>query len=130
MSRMNAIPARSVDEYIAMQGDEYKAMLEKMRSTIRSVVPKAEESISYMIPGFKYIYMLVGIGVNKKYCSFYTMSPSLMKAMKDDLKGIKVSGATLHFSPEEKLPIALLKKIIKARMKENEQKASVKQMKA
>lgn len=130
MSRMNAIPARSVDEYIAMQGDEYKAMLEKMRSTIKSVVPKAEESISYMIPGFKYIYMLVGIGVNKKYCSFYTMSPSLVKSMKDDLKGVKVSGATLHFSPEENLPIALLKKIIKARMKENEQKASLKQMKA
>jgi uncharacterized protein YdhG (YjbR/CyaY superfamily) len=105
-------------------------MLEKMRSTIKSVVPKAEESISYMIPGFKYIYMLVGIGVNKKYCSFYTMSPSLVKSMKDDLKGVKVSGATLHFSPEEKLPIALLKKIIKARMKENEQKASLKQMKA
>ena len=130
MSRMNAIPARSVDEYIAMQGDEYKPMLEKMRSTIKSVVPKAEESISYMIPGFKYIYMLVGIGVNKKYCSFYTMSPSLVKSMKDDLKGVKVSGATLHFSPDEKLPIALLKKIIKARMTENEQKAARKQLKA
>lgn len=115
-------PTRSVDEYIATQGDEFKSMLEKMRSTIRAVVPKVEESISYRIPCFKYLYMLVGIGVNKNYCSFYTMSPSLVKSMKDDLKGIKVSGATLHFDPNEKLPVTLIKKIVKARMKENEQK--------
>ncbi|HEX5168398.1 MAG TPA: DUF1801 domain-containing protein [Cyclobacteriaceae bacterium] len=125
---MNAKPARSVDEYIAMQDDGYRAMLKKMRSTIMAVVPKAEESISYMIPAFKYIYMLVGIGVNKKYCSFYTMSPSLVKAMKDDLKDVKVSGATLHFDPGEKLPVTLIKKIVKARVIENQERAGLKEL--
>jgi uncharacterized protein YdhG (YjbR/CyaY superfamily) len=70
--------------------------------------------------------MLVGFGVNKKYCSLYTMSPSLVKAMKDDLKDVKVSGATVHFDPNEKLPVALIKKIVKARMKENEALAALK----
>ncbi len=123
---MNAIAARNVDEYIAMQPDIFRPALERLRSIIKSTAPKAEEVISYQIPAFKFHYMLVGIGVNKKYCSFYTMSPSLVKAMKDDLKNVKVSGATIHFTPDEKLPIALIKKIVKERMLENKERAILK----
>lgn len=123
---MNAIAARNVDEYIAMQPDIFRPALERLRSIIKSTAPKAEEVISYQIPAFKFHYMLVGIGVNKKYCSFYTMSPSLVKAMKDDLKNVKVSGATIHFTPDEKLPVALIKKIVKERMLENKERAILK----
>jgi uncharacterized protein YdhG (YjbR/CyaY superfamily) len=117
---MSATQARSVDDYISLQPEVFRPMLEKLLTIIKSMVPEAEESISYQIPCFRYHYMLVGFGVNKKYCSFYTMSPSLIKAMKEELKNIKQSGATLHFAPDGKLPVALIKKIIKARMKENE----------
>jgi uncharacterized protein YdhG (YjbR/CyaY superfamily) len=120
MSRMSATQARSIDEYMSLQPEVFRPMLEKFLTIIKSMVPGAEESISYQIPCFKYHYMLVGFGVNKKYCSFYTMSPSLIKAMKEELKNVKQSGGTLHFAPDEKLPVALIKKIIKARMKENE----------
>jgi uncharacterized protein YdhG (YjbR/CyaY superfamily) len=58
------------------------------------------------------------------------MSPTLVKAMKDELKTVKLSGATIHFSPDEKLPVALIKKIVKARMKENKELAEVKEKKA
>ena len=126
MSRYNPINPQNIDEYIAMQPDEFKPMLHELRSVIKSLVPQATESISYMVPCFKHHYMLVGIGVNKKYCSFYTMSPGLVKKLKEELKGIKISGTTLHFTPGEPLPIDLIKRVVTLRMLENEQKAMLK----
>jgi uncharacterized protein YdhG (YjbR/CyaY superfamily) len=115
--------ARDVDQYIFFQPEKFKPTLEEMRSIIHSVIPQAQESISYMVPCFKHLYMLVGIGVNKKYCSFYTMSPSLVKKLGNELEGIKYSGSTLHFTPGEPLPVELLKKIITLRIQENELRA-------
>ena len=119
----------TIDEYIAAQLPGYRKTLEELRNIIRSIVPDAEESISYMVPCFKHIYMLVGMGVNKDFCSLYVMSPPLVKAMKDDLKGVKVSGATIHFLPGKPLPVALIKKIVKARVKQNEELAQARKVK-
>ena len=117
-------PVKNIDEYIAAQPQEYRATLEELRSIIRTLVPDAEESFSYQVPCFKYLYMLVGIGVNKNYCSLYVMSPPLGKELKDELQNVKVSGATIHFPPGEKLPVALIKKIVKARIKQNKELAA------
>ena len=108
------------NHYVSLQPEEFRAGLVRMREIILSIVPQAEESISYQIPCFKYLYMLVGVGTNKNSCSFYTMSPPLVKQLKDELKDIKVSGATLHFEPNKPLPEDLIMKIVKARMKQNE----------
>ena len=118
--RPNSIPVQSIDEYISRQSELFKSTLEEMRAIVHAAAPKAEETISYMIPTFRLHYALVGIGVNKKYCSFYLMSTALAKEMKAEFKGIKGTGTTLHFVPGEKLPVTLLKKIVKARIKENE----------
>ena len=115
-----------VDEFIARQEPAFRGTLEEIRSVIRSVAPDAEELISYQVPSFKYHYMLVGFGVNSKYCSLFTMSPGLVKDLEPELKDVKVSGATLHFPPGKKLPVALIKKIVKLRMKQNEAKALAK----
>lgn len=95
---------RDAEEYIAQQPPEFRPTLEELRTIIFDTAPQAIESISYQLPCYKYLYMLVGIGVNKKYCSFYTMNPGLVKTLKEDLKDIKVSGSTLHFSPGQPLP--------------------------
>ncbi len=126
MSRSNPSTPLNIDDYIAMQPESFRATLQELRSIIKSVVPKAEESISYQVPSFKHHYMLVGIGANKKYCSLYTMSSTLTKELKDELKGVTVSGMTLHFLPGAKLPTALIKKIVKARVRENETKTLAK----
>src|SRR3569833_1413701 len=123
MSRHNEVTPQTIDEYIAMQPEAFQPTLHELRSIIRSLVPSATESISYQVPCFKHHYMLVGIGVNKNFSSLYTMSPPLVKKMKDDLKGIILSGATLHFPPGQPLPVGLIEKIVKARMQENEIKA-------
>lgn len=126
MSRHNEAEPQTIDEYIAMQPEQFKSGLHELRSIIKSLVPGAEEMISYQVPCFKYHYMLVGIGVNKKYLSLYPMSSALTKNIGDELKGIKISGTTLHFLPGEPLPKALIEKIVMARMQENELKATAK----
>ena len=115
------ITPQDFDHYVFLQPEQFRPSLVRLREIILSVVPQAEETISYQIPCFKYLYMLVGVGTNKKFCSFYTMSPALVKEMANELKGIKVSGATIHFKPGEHLPVELIIKIVKARMIQNEQ---------
>lgn len=122
----HSITPKNIDDYIARQPEEFRPTLEKLRTIIRSLVPQAEESISYQVACFKYRYMLVGIGANKNYCSLYTMSPSLASALKKEFKEVKISGATIHLPPSEPLPVALIKKIVKTRVKENEAKYSQK----
>lgn len=120
---------RNADDYIVNQPPEFRKLLETLRSLIKKTVPKAEEVISYGVICYKYHYMLVGIGVTKNTCSFYTMSPSLVKEMKEELSLVKKSGATLHLENNKSLPTALIKKIIKLRMGENELLAAARKMK-
>jgi uncharacterized protein YdhG (YjbR/CyaY superfamily) len=126
MSRHNETEPQTIDEYIAMQPEHFRPGLHELRSIIKSLAPQAEEMISYQVPCFKYYYMLVGIGVNKKYLSLYPMSSGLTKKLGDELKGIKISGTTLHFPPGEPLPKSIIEKIVRLRMQENELKAVMK----
>ncbi|AIF83204.1 hypothetical protein NTE_01131 [Candidatus Nitrososphaera evergladensis SR1] len=117
----------TVDEYLATLPGDVRDALEKLRRTIKSIVPGAEERIAYRIPIFRLERDLVGFSAQrnpqKRLCSFYTMSPPLVKAMKKDLQNYRVSGATIHFIPEKPLPAALVKKIVRARVKELSVKA-------
>ena len=106
--------------YLDKQDEQFKPILIELRKLILSILPGAEETFSYQVHCFKHIYMLVGIGVTKECCSLYTMSPLLVKNMRDELKGYKASGATIHFKPGEPLPAAIITKIVLARAKENE----------
>ncbi len=108
------------EEYIAGQPKDCKAMLDQIRQVVKSVIPEAEELISYQIPCFKYCGMLVGFGVQSKGCSFYTMNPNLLNSFSEALKGLTYSGSTIHFDPQKKLPMSLIKKIVRQRIKENE----------
>jgi uncharacterized protein YdhG (YjbR/CyaY superfamily) len=113
-------PSALFSHYLSLQNNEFGQCLTDLYLLIRSIVPDAEETFSYQVHCFKHIYMLVGIGANKKYCSLYTMSSSLVKNMKDELTGCKISGSTIHFKPGEPLPAALIARIVIARKQENE----------
>jgi uncharacterized protein YdhG (YjbR/CyaY superfamily) len=106
--------------FLTTQEPQFRPCLTVLHSLIRSIVPGAEETFSYQVHCFKYIYMLVGIGSNKKYCSLYTMSSKLVKQIKDELSGCKISGMTLHFNPDEPLPVEIITRIVLARVQENE----------
>lgn len=116
-------PAKSVDDYLAAVPEEARAVLEALRRTIRDAAPKAEEAISYQIPSFKYHGPLVFFAAFKNHCSFYVASKSVMKTFSSELKPYDTSGTTIHFSAENPLPATLVKKIVKARIEENEARA-------
>jgi uncharacterized protein YdhG (YjbR/CyaY superfamily) len=81
-------------------------------------VPNCQERIAYKIGVFSVNRDLVGFASHKNYLSFYTMSPKLVKKIMNDLKGYDVSGATIHFYPDNPLSELLIKKILKARLEE------------
>lgn len=112
--------ARDIDEYLALVPKEARAALEKLRSAIKAAAPEATEVISYQIAAFKYHRLLVGFAAHPNHCSFYLMSPKLATAFKNELKSYDVSGATIHFQANKPLPAALVRKIVKARIAENE----------
>jgi len=108
------------NDYLLTQPDEFRGRLTELRNLIKAIVPNAEEVFSYQVHCFKQIYMLVGIGTTKEYCSLYTMSSKLVKQIKDELKGYKISGMTLHFNPGDPLPVDMITRIVLLRLQENE----------
>jgi uncharacterized protein YdhG (YjbR/CyaY superfamily) len=111
---------RNIDEYLAGQPLDVREALEKLRTIIKSVAPKAEELISYQVPAFRMSRMLVSFGAAKNHCSFYVMSPKVMNLFKDELEAFKTSAGSIQFTPEKPIPAALVKRIVKARIKEND----------
>lgn len=125
---MKSKTAASVDEYMENIPEKERIVLEKLRKTIRSVAPKAEEVISYQIPTFKYNGGLVSYAAFKNHCSLFPWNAGLIKKI-EELKNYSTSKGTIHFTVDKPLPVALVKKIIKARMKENEEKVLAKKIK-
>ena len=112
-----------VDAYLAKVPEPARTTLEKLRATIRSIVPPdTTEALSYGIPAFRYKGGLVAYAAFKKHCSFFPMQASLIDEMKDELKGYRTSKGTLQFPHDKPLPATLVKKMVKARIAENERK--------
>jgi uncharacterized protein YdhG (YjbR/CyaY superfamily) len=107
-----------IDAYLAALPDDIRSSLERVRSIIREIAPECTERVSYGIPIFRLRKDLVGMSAQKNHCSLHSMSPPLMKAMAEELKGVKVSGATIRFTPENPLPRELIERVVRERMKE------------
>ncbi|OGR94951.1 MAG: hypothetical protein A2V88_04310 [Elusimicrobia bacterium RBG_16_66_12] len=115
---------KDVAVYLAALTKERRATLEKLRKIIKSAAPNAEEVVSYGMPGFRYGgRMLVYYAAWKNHCSLYGASGTFLDKYKGELKGHKISKGTIQFPIGEPLPVALVKKLVKARMVENEKKA-------
>ena len=111
----------AVEAYLARVPEPARTTLEKVRAAIRSAAPKeATEGISYGMPAFRYKGALVGYAAFKEHCSFFPMSAALLDTMKNDLEGYRTSKGTLQFPMDKPLPAALVKKMVKARVADNE----------
>lgn len=120
ITRTKSKVRNEVDKYLSKVPKQNRMALEKLRKIIRTTAPKAEEGVSYRIPVYKYNGMLVGFAAFKNHLSFMTMSPLLMKKIKDELKAYTYITGTIHFTCDKPLPVSLVRKIVKMRMKENE----------
>ena len=116
-----AAKPRTIDEYLAALSEDKRAALEKLRKTIRAAAPKAEECISYQLAAFRQNGMLVAFGATANHCAFYLMSSSTVEAHKDELKDYDTSKGTIRFAADKPLPVALVKKLVKARIAENKE---------
>src|SRR5438094_81362 len=117
---MNNGKPKTIDEYLALLSDDKRATLEKLRKTIKTAAPKAEECISYGLPAFRLKgRMLVGFGATANHCAFYPMSSSTVEAHQDELKDYETSKGTIRFQADQPLPAALVRKLVKARIGEN-----------
>jgi uncharacterized protein YdhG (YjbR/CyaY superfamily) len=111
-----------------MASEDTRVALKRLRRIIKAAAPGTIEVVSYRIPIFRLQgHPLVGFGATENHCSFYVMSSSMIPklgSVRDaELKGYKVSGATIHFTPDKPLPTALVTKLVKERIAENEKRA-------
>jgi uncharacterized protein YdhG (YjbR/CyaY superfamily) len=110
---------KDVDAYIAAAPREARAKLVQLRKIIKTTAPKAEESISYGMPYYGYNGRLAYFAAFKKHIGFYVPTP-VIEEHKKELKNYETAKATVRFPIDRPLPVSLVKKLIKARMKKIE----------
>lgn len=109
----------TVDEYLAgIADDKKRAALDELRRVIRSIVPDAEECISYGMPGFRKGKVFAGFAATKSGCSYYPHSGRVVDDLRDDLAGYSATQGAVHFTPDAPLPEPLVRKLIASRMAE------------
>ncbi len=117
MTRMKQ-PLESVDNYLAEVPEPARSTLKKVRAAIRSVVPEeATEAISYRMPAFIFKGFLVGYAAFRDHCSFFP-GAAPVALFKEELKKYPTSKGTIRFPVDKPLPAALVKKLVKARLRE------------
>jgi uncharacterized protein YdhG (YjbR/CyaY superfamily) len=113
---------KNVAEYLAGVPEPARGALRKMRAVIRSAVPReARETISYGIPAFKQDGILVWFAAFSDHCSLFPTA-AVIEAFQKELKSFQTSKGTIHFPLNRPLPVALIKKIVKARVAQLEAK--------
>jgi uncharacterized protein YdhG (YjbR/CyaY superfamily) len=111
----------TIDEYLATVSGARRAALDRLRRTIRSIVPKAEECISYGMPAFRLGGAVVaGFAATASGCSYYPFSGSTLGTLARDLADYDRTKSALHFHPGRPLPAPLVRKLIEARIAETE----------
>ncbi|MEK6282938.1 MAG: DUF1801 domain-containing protein [Acidobacteriota bacterium] len=123
-----SVSVQTVDDYLAALPEEPRATLEKLRKVIKAAAPRATEVISYQIPMYKHHGMLVGFASFKDHCSFFPGTKAIA-THKDELEDYQTSKGTIRFPIGQPLPAALVKKLVKERVAENEAAFNVKRKK-
>lgn len=119
---------KTVDEYMSALPGKTKAKLQALRKTIKKAAPGAEELISYNMPAFKLQGVLVYYAAYKGHIGFYPIS-SAIRAFKKDLSAYERSKGTVRFPIDKPIPLNLVSKIVKYRVKENLKRSDAKTIK-
>ncbi len=117
---------KNIDEYIATFPKEVQSILQLVRTTIRKAAPEAEETINYQMPTFKLHGNLVHFAGYKSHVGFYP-APSGIEAFKKQLSVYKGAKGSVQFPLDQPMPLELISKIVKFRVKETMEKEKSKQ---
>ena len=109
---------RNFDAYLDRFPKNVQRLLQKMRLTIKKAAPQAKETISYGIPAFTLNGPLVWFAAHKNHIGFYPRA-SAIAAFKKELSAYKGAKGLVQFPFDKPLPLALVSRIVKFRMKQN-----------
>lgn len=127
MMKTTDIPT-TIDDYIAQEPVHNRQLLENIRAAIRKAAPEATEKISYQMPTFYLKGNLVHFAFYKNHVGFYP-SPSGIEAFKEELTQYKTSKGAIQFPINQPLPLDLITRITLFRVKENIERAEIKEKK-
>ncbi len=116
---MKETKPKDVDAYIAAAPKEVQAKLAELRAIIKKTAPAAVERLSYGMPYYEYKGRLAYFSPWKTHIGLYLPTPVIAEH-ETELRGYETTNATVRFPLNKKLPVALIKKLVKARMKKNE----------
>lgn len=114
-------PVKDVDEYIANAPKEVQGKLRELRAAIIAAAPNAEERISYGMPYYRYKGRLVYFAYAKKHVGIYAILDPVRSQFKSELAGFDMSKGTIRFPLDKKLPLVLIKKLVKAQARRNDE---------
>ena len=117
----------TIDAYIAQYPKEVQPLLQSIRKAIQTAAPKATECISYRMPAFRQNGILVYFAAFKNHIGFYPTSSPIV-AFKDELAKYKTSRGAVQFPLGQPVPLKLIQRIVKFRLKENLRKAKAEQI--
>ncbi len=118
-------PPASVDEYIAQFDPDLQRVLRKVRATIKKAAPKAEERISYRMPGYFLNGQLVWFGGHPTFIGLYPTGEGISD-FKKELAGYKTSKGAVQFPLDQPIPYDLITRIVKQRLQKNQKRAGKK----
>ena len=108
---------KTVDEYIAAAPEPARSKLVQLREVVKAAAPKAEEFISYGMPYYKYHRALAGFALYKNHIGLYG---ALTEEQRHAFRNYELAKGSIRFPLDQPLPITLIKKLIKERVKKNE----------
>jgi uncharacterized protein YdhG (YjbR/CyaY superfamily) len=114
-------PKRDVDAYIAAAPKGVQTKLKQMRAAITEAAPNATEYISYGMPVYKYELPFIGFAAMKNHIGLYPMSGSFVGTHEKELAGYSTSKGAIRLPLDKPLPLGLVKRIVKLRIKETKQ---------
>ena len=115
----------SVDDYLAALPEERRAGVEELRQTINAAAPGATETIAYLMPALRtHGQFLVSYAAYKNHYSLFPASEAVIEALGEELEPYLAGKGTIRFPADRPLPVAVVTKIVKVRLAENEARAS------
>ena len=121
---MRTSKAKTVDAYIRQAPPHTRAMLKQLRAIVKQEAPDAVEGISYHMPMYKYHGMFLGYCAFEHHIGFYAISQAIMKRHARELKGFVIGKGSVQLPLDRKLPVKLVRAMVKERVAEKDAKAA------